>query len=165
MIHHRRVHLEEARDRSGLRGEDPFAPEVVVALHQDVGLEPVDEPGHLGPGAKAEEAVRRRPADAVDRIPVARGIAQALVLRHGVDLMPSLRKLPRDLMHMDAAARFPGKLLVRRDVQNPHQTGESTPKNGPVRTLPKSATSSIRTWVRPRARRRAEAEGAGLPTM
>ena len=87
------------------------------------------------------------------------------VQNHGVNFVPPLREFPGDLVDMDAAARLPGKRLIGRDVQDPHQMGESTPKKGPVRTFPKSATSSISTPVRPRARKRAEAEGAGRPTM
>lgn len=103
----------------------------------------------------------------MDGIAVPYAVALTTIVHHGMNVMTSLRESPRDLMHMDAAPGFTGKSLVRRNVQNPHQVarGPSTPKKGPVRTFPKRATSSIRTWVKPRATKRAEAEGAGLPTM
>src|SRR5262249_58492656 len=53
-----------------------------------------------------------------------------------------------------AAAGRAGHLLVAGHVEDPHARprGTSRPKKGPVRTPPKSTTSSLRTQVRPRAK-------------
>lgn len=74
----------------------------------------------------------------------------ASIRNHGVYFMAPLRQCLRDLMNMNTASRRAGERLIRRDVENPHfdlgyeAMGASSPKKGPVRTLPKNATSSIR---------------------
>src|SRR2546428_11731768 len=102
------------------------------------------------------------PGDAVPEDPVALllGGDAGLAMHDGVDLVAPPGEAARHLQDMDAASGAAGDGLVGGHVDDPHfARGRRRPKNGPVRTPPKSTTSSFSTHVRARAAAIASAPG------
>src|SRR5882762_6512125 len=105
-------------------------------------------------GPEPEEPMAGTPRDSVPADPVALlFVGEAgLAMDDGVDLVTPAGEAARHLEDMDAASGAAGDVLVRGHVHDSHfARGRRRPKKGPVRTPPKSTTSSFSIHVRARA--------------
>ena len=123
-----RIHFEDRERSRASRGPHPFAAEVVVALHDDVGPKHAGDgrhpPGPRQPQARAAE--RGRHLVPVDR---AQGEPFCAAPHEHVHLVPQGGQPLGDRLHVHRPAPGPGHGLIDGAVENPHRAGP--PGRGP----------------------------------
>ncbi len=121
-----------------MRSSNPFATKVVVALEDRVNAESNEKLGDLASRGPSESPVLQEHRARMKRECLSGPMAE----RDNVNFVPERRETAGHFLDVHGPAGASRHSLVGSDVKKV-QTASSSKKNGPVRTRPKSITSSF----------------------